>query len=103
MKRWETEFDAWEPEPAVVELQRHARELGAARNEVIARAEAELEQLRRALRESVEAAAAYANEARAERDRLAAERARLTGAGIDFAAGIAELSPSARLGEPAPG
>jgi hypothetical protein len=101
--RWETEFDAWMPEPAVAELQRLARELGAARNEVIARAEAELAPLRRALRESVEAAAAYANEARAERDKLATERARLTGAETDFAAGIAELSPAARLGEHAPG
>jgi hypothetical protein len=70
---------------------------------VIARAEAEMASLQQALRESVEAAAAYASEARAERDKLAAERARLIGGATDFAAGLAELSPSARLGKPAPG
>ena len=120
MDRWEEGFDTWIPplseavdpraEDEREELLRLARELGAARS---AAHEAELEPLKRALREAAEAAAAHAHElaelrrrlegelaeAQAIRVALEQERGRLD-ARPSFAEGIAELTPKARDADP---
>ena len=109
MDRWEEDFDTWIPpareavdaraENEREELLRLARELGAARDAAYA---AELEPLKRALREAVEAAASHAGELEELRRRLEAELAAAQAERVglaqrpSFAEGIAELTPKAR-------
>ena len=109
MDRWEEGFDTWIPPAGEAvdaraadereELLRLARRLGAARDAVYA---VELEPLKRALREAVEAAAAHVRELAELRRRLEAElaAAQAERVGLErrpsFAEGIAELTPRAR-------
>jgi regulator of replication initiation timing len=115
MDRWEEGFDTWVPPASAAvdaraedereQLLRLARELGAARD---AAHQAELEPLKQALREAVEAAAAHERELAELRRRLEAELAAAQAARIaleqerpSFAEGVAALTQKTREGDPA--